>query len=273
MAAPEGQCALCLKRGLLQESHLFPAAVYKFMRDPTDDSNVSPVHLTTNKSFQTDKQITEYFLCWDCEQKFSTTGESYVMSECDRQNGKFRLRDRLTTCIAVAEDGKYKIIEVTNVLGDNTDHYLYFAASMFWRFSARSWRCGSAKIGPIKLGPYQEDLRRYLLGEAGFPTNACLIVQVSSDDTMTDVALPPWSGRSEVGRCHRFYMLGLLFTFHLGERVVQSLYDDFALNSRKGKYMVLCPWKDDPLFGHLRSFVKTSQATRNLLDRLPRKTL
>ena len=56
--------------------------------------------------------------------------------------------------------------------------------------------------------PYQEDLRRYPLGETEFPSNGRLIVSVSSETEMTDVALTP----RKINDRHEFYFFGLLFT-------------------------------------------------------------
>jgi hypothetical protein len=256
----EGQCGLCLRPAVLQESHLLPAAVYRLMRGRTDGPNSSLVHVTTTKSFRSDKQITEYFLCRNCEQRFSVNGENYVLRHCDRQNGKFRLRELLRSHCVLFDLGEDEVFDVTALLGEKTEQYIYFGASVFWRAAARSWTFRGTTVAPLKLGTYQEELRLYLLGEAGFPANGRLFVNVSSDDR-TDVATPPGGKHLKVGRhegpYYKFYIPGILFTLILGRELAQEC-DAIALNSSKGKFMLLSPWKDDSLFHHIAATAEQS---------------
>lgn len=260
MTGQESQCGLCLRPALLQESHLLPAAVYRLIRDPSDGPNSSPVHVTTKKSFRSDKQITEYFLCCNCEQRFSVNGESYVLSQCDRRNGEFRLRELLRSASVLCDLGEDKLFEVTALLGEKTEQYLYFGASVFWRAAARSWAFRGTTVAPIRLGTYQEELRLYLLGKAGFPTNGRLFVNVSIDDR-TDVATPPCEGHLKVagyeGPYYKFYIPGILFTLILDREGAREC-DDIALNSSKGKFILLSRWKDDSLFQYIADTAKRS---------------
>jgi hypothetical protein len=264
MSAPEGPCGLCLKLAVLQKSHLLPAAGYKLVRSGPDESIASPILITPKKSFSSDKQIAEYFLCRDCEQRFSTHGESYVMSQCARQNGNFPLRDLLRTASPLYDLGDYKVFEVTSILGEKTEQYLYFGASVFWRAAAHTWK-GSGETIKIDLGEHKEQLHRYLLGEAGFPEDGRLIVQVSSENDMTDVAVTPFKAND----CHKFYFFGLLFTLAFDKGATQ--WDDIALNSSKGKFMLLSPWKFEPLYQGLRARVHSQALASDLLERIRNK--
>jgi hypothetical protein len=259
-----GQCGLCLQPRVLRGSHLLPAALYNFVRDQSGGTDRNPVHVTARKTFTSSKQIKAPFLCDDCEEKFSGNGESYVLKQCNRQDGTFRLGETLQApSRPVWEQGKYKLYDVAALLGNNTEQYLYFGASVFWRAAARSWR----GVNRINLGDYQEEFRLYLLGDAKFPVYGRLIVHVSIEDDFTDVILPPSTGRSKLGRLHRFYIPGIVFTLCLGREVLRNEYNAIALNSSKGKFMLLCPWKEDPLFRMVRAFVKQSPAAGSLLAR------
>lgn len=261
MTGQEGQCSLCLKRAVLQESHLLPAAVYRLIRDQSGAGKSSPVHLTTKKSFRSDKQIKEYFLCRKCELRFSVNSENYVLGQCDRQNGQFKLRELLRCASVLCDLGKEKLYEVTALLGGKTEQYLYFGASVFWRAAARSWTLRGTRVAPIKLGKYQEELRLYLIGKAGFPADGRLVVNVSSDNR-TGVATPPreWNLklRQHEGPYYKFYILGILFTLILDPAGAREC-DDIALNSSRGKFMLLSPWKDDSLFRHVKATAKKSR--------------
>jgi len=75
MEGKEGRCGLCGKSAELRNGHLLPAALYKLLRYLPSERNSSPVHVTTKKVLSSDKQITAYFLCGCCEQRFSANGE------------------------------------------------------------------------------------------------------------------------------------------------------------------------------------------------------
>lgn len=54
--------------------------------------------------------------------------------------------------------------------------------SVFWRASVHVWERPLKSESPIRLGPYEETCRKYLLGETDFPKNVALTLVVSTDD-------------------------------------------------------------------------------------------
>jgi len=209
VSAPVKPCGLCLNPAVLQKSHLLPASGYKIVRGGPDEAIRSPIIVTPKKSFPSDKQITDYFLCRDCEQRFSTHGENYVMTQRVQQNGKFPLQELIRTISPIRNWSEREVYNVSSLLDEKTEQYLYFGASIFWRAAARQWVFSGETTVKIDLGaPYQEDLRRYPLGETEFPSNGRLIVSVSSETEMTDMALTP----RKINDRHEFYFFGLLFT-------------------------------------------------------------
>lgn len=261
----EGTCGLCLKPTVLQDSHLLPASGYKLARGGPGEAISSPILITPKKSFPSDKQITDYFLCRKCEQKFNSRGESYVMSQCARQNGNFPLQDLLQTASPVRNWGTGQLFDVST-LGAKTEQYLYFGGSVFWRAAAHTWKVGGETI-KIDFGQHhQEDLRRYLLGETGLPSDCRLIVSVSSETEMTDVAFTPHKKNNS----HKFYFFGLLFTIVFDRAVTQC--DPIALNSTSGKFMILSPFKLEPLYQGLRARVHSQASASDLLERIRNKS-
>jgi hypothetical protein len=91
----------------------------------------------------------------------------------------------------------------------------YFALSVFWRASACPWDMLD-HFAQINLGPYQEKLRRFLLGEEGFPEQAVLMVNVSTNPTPQLGAVFPYSNRANGVWQHRFSIPGMAFWLHLG---------------------------------------------------------
>src|SRR5438093_112529 len=138
MSGHVGSCGLCRTTKELRYSHLMLAAVYKLSRIYSR-SDPNPVIISKRNSFTTSRQVSAYFLCGECEDKFSRNGERYVLNQCARPNGEFKLRESLGLDSPVCVDAKFKVYDVTTLLGTRVDQYVYFAASVFWRASAH--RC------------------------------------------------------------------------------------------------------------------------------------
>lgn len=252
-------CGLCQEPKELRDSHLLPAAVYKFLRTPTAGTDPNPVVTTKNKAITSSKQVSSEFLCQDCEDRFSRNGERYILAQCARPNGQFKLRELLQAASPLFDTPNLKGYDAQSLLGSRLDQYLYFAASVFWRASAHRWTMGNEKVGRISLGDlYQEQFRLYLLGRAAFSQNARIFIHVSSEacpDLMTTVF--PCTSRGEGVRRHKFYIPGLLFILFLGKYAPQR-FDGGALNGSRHRGMWLCPWQSDSLFAGSMDLMKTS---------------
>lgn len=265
MTASVTPCGLCLKPSKLQNSHLLPAALYKLSRDPTGGTDPNPVMVTRSKAITSSKQVSSYFLCESCEQRFSDNGERYVLTQCARPNGQFKLRELLQAGPPLLNDPKFKAYDVQPLLRSKVDQYLYFAGSVFWRASAHNWKMGNDPVGQISLGgQYQEQFRLYLLGKTPFPQNARIVVHVSTEaqpDLLTTVY--PCTTRVDGVHRHKFYIPGVLFILFLG-RDVQKQFDAGALNGSQRQLMWLCPWQNDSLFVGLMDLVKASTPSGKL---------
>jgi hypothetical protein len=80
-----GQCKLCLKTKVLRRSHLVPRGLYEMSRDPKA-KRPDPVLMTRRVAVRTNRQIEDYVLCGDCEQRFNKNGEDWILRHVD--NGK-----------------------------------------------------------------------------------------------------------------------------------------------------------------------------------------
>ena len=111
---------------------------------------------------------------------------------------------------------------VSEHLGPRVDEYLYFAASIFWRASARAWSEDTSRERFALGSTYDEQFRLYLLGEADFPRNGRLFVHVWSDDPIGPDApigfttLAPCTGRIDGEGRHKFCIPGVTFILFLG---------------------------------------------------------
>ena len=107
-----------------------------------------------------------------------------LCSDCE---GRFQVRETYVADLAYASEGEPLILNVLGVtprgraseptisipVGSlDTDKLAYFAASVFWRAAVAT----NNEFEKLELGPYREELRRYLLGELPFPTRARVIL-------------------------------------------------------------------------------------------------
>jgi hypothetical protein len=190
MTSPAPPCGLCLDGKPLVESHLLPAALYKRFR--SHRRNPDPVMVTQGKSVITSRHVKAPFLCINCERRFNENGKRYVLAQCARPDGQFKLRRKLQTRRSVYRNSRFRVYDVYPVLDKKIGHHLYFAAGIFWRAAAHPWKVGPESVGPNALDhTYLEGFRRYLLGEAIFPQDARVYVFVSSEAHPYSIATIP----------------------------------------------------------------------------------
>lgn len=240
-----------------------PAALYRLARDPAR-RNPNPVMITGGRASATSRQVAARFLCVECEERFSSGGERYVLSQCARPNGEFKVRELLQNAMPSFEDEKFRVYDAAAVLGLHTDDYLYFAASVFWRTSARAWLPASVGRQRFSLGDaYQEEFRLYLLGRAAFPRNGRLLVHTWSDEAIDFTTIAPCTSRVDGERRHKFCIPGITFILFLGSQVPRR-HDAAALNSEQGKFIWLCPWANDSLFRGFADSIRQSVPSQYL---------
>ena len=239
-------CGLCQLDRPLVGSHLLPAAAYKLAREP-HRRNPHPIVVTRRRAASSSRQISDQFLCAECEDRFSKHGERDVLAQCARPDG-FALRDVLKTLPPLVEDDGFTVFDVAGSIGSRVADYLYFAASVFWHAAARAWTLDSETIPRIRLGPYEEQLRRFLIGELPFPDGIRLFVHVWSEEHAGFTSIAPCSARAPDGtHRHKFTIPGILFIILVGQTGAREI-DAGALNSNAGSFMWLCPWTRDSLF-------------------------
>lgn len=257
-------CGLCRETKELRDSHLIPRALYKQLRDPNGGTDPNPVLTTEEKAITSSQQVSSYFLCSECEQRFSDCGERYVIAQCARSDGRFNLREQLLATSPLHDRPQFKTYNVQPPLGNNIEFYLYFAASIFWRASVHRWKLGSKPVGKISLGKYEEQFRLYLLNEASFPKNARLQVHVSTgspSDLLTTVF--PYTQRVEQLHRHQFYIPGILFLLFIGGKISRDI-DLCALNGSQPQIMWLAPFENTAVFRGAMELVRTTKPAGKL---------
>jgi hypothetical protein len=223
MARPTGRCPLCLETRQLDESHFLPAGTYRLSRGQGLD-NPNPFLISPNMCLQTSAQVKDYLLCHDCEQLFNRRGERWIMNNCYReQDGNFELRKCLQNVepFLWGEDGGG--FDTADVPGIDHGQIVYFALSMFWRAAVHVWQAGKDIIEPIDLGPYQENIRRFLRDEEALSPHIFLSVWLSNSEAPLVGSTVPTSWRVESGGImHRMYIPGIAFLLTIGKNVDDS---------------------------------------------------
>jgi hypothetical protein len=207
-----GQCKLCLRYGVeLRKSHFLPAAASKRTRDETA-KNPNPYIITNRSITQSSYQQTAHLLCHECEQQFERRGENWIFKHCYQLDSRFPLQDILSSRQAEIDNGsKTEIHFAANIPEINIPAITYFAASMFWRGSIYGWN--DDKSVPVKLGPFQEPLRKFLMEEADFPHDCVMWVALQKGRGFYERATyPPYGERKDGFHGFKFPMAGIAFT-------------------------------------------------------------
>src|SRR5262245_25404693 len=90
MPTKSGICGLCRQVRDLQDSHLLPSSLYKFMKEPSL-KNPNPVILEPGVAVPSSREVRQYFLCAECEDLFNNKGEKWIVRNCAQPKGSFPL--------------------------------------------------------------------------------------------------------------------------------------------------------------------------------------
>jgi hypothetical protein len=222
MPSPAKPCALCLLNKPLLASHFLPAAIYKNLIDPTGPiKNMIASNLSTaSTASEESKQVKQYLLCQDCEICFQRGGENWILGRRLMPNGGFELRDLLRQATPVGTQGEASFFALNTVPSFEREQLLYFAASIFWRAAVADWETPVGHYTKLAVEPgVVEELRKYLLCSAPFPSDVCSIVVIfSAADAPKQLTTLPHATTGPT-ECQQFdwYMPGIGFTLLIGK--------------------------------------------------------
>lgn len=210
---PTGTCKLCRVHGNLRESHFMPAAVFLQLRTPSR-KNPHPVLITKKVSTTSSRQVKDHVLCNDCEQRFNSFGESWVLANMSRPTG-FALQDALKRTGPFAEGEGFALFSGVSIPEIDTDSLAYFALSVFWRAAIHQWKSIDGNMEPLDLGTFEEEIRSFLLG-GPFPMNAVVTVSVWPTSRVLPAAYTPREGEALGFRMFNFMIPGIEFRLYIG---------------------------------------------------------
>ncbi len=258
-----GTCKLCRGNPVeLRDSHLLPANIYRKIRR-SEGANSSLVVASRKSIGFSDKQISDYMLCGKCEQRFGDV-EDWVSRQCLQDDGSFPLRDAVVGQPLLCDDPDLGAISGRAAQID-ADRYVYFASSILWRAGAHVWRKGPDRI-TIDLGPYEQQLRLYLLGQRSFPTDIVIGMFVAvKADTKDQFAVTPV--RLSAPDYHHYELIipGIQFSIMIGQRIPKEARGACVLRSDE-KLVFLSDHLDRRSMGALLRTARVTEKVRKGAD-------
>jgi hypothetical protein len=227
---PVDVCKLCLQTNDLCDSHLLPAAVWRLLNEAGHKLH-HPIIMTEKLALTSSKQIHDYVLCGDCEQRLNRNGEDYAISQMRGARG-FPLLERLRVAQWIAQLGSVRVYS-GSAIGVDTDKLAYFALSVVWRAGAYRWRnlYSDMRTYSIQLGAFLEPMRQFLLGAGPFPANFSVNVQVASDDHSQKSAYTPALAAGTPCPIYGFLTCGIHFAVAMGNPLPPGYLETCCYNS------------------------------------------
>ena len=210
---PIGNCPMCLgENKQLASSHLMPAGLYETCR--AEDSE--PIKVSDQIVMATSRQTQDYLLCagkGGCEERLNLGGEAWTLPLLMKKDRGFPLYDILRRYALEFDEEDVKAYLGSAIPEIDVNKLTHFAMGIFWKASVHSWKKEKAEPR-IKLGPYSNVIRRYLMGEAGFPEHVSLVVNVSPSHRAPVLFTDPVTGEDK--HSHFVYVPGIMFAIMVG---------------------------------------------------------
>lgn len=245
-----------------------PAGIHRIVRDGAAQT-IQIAGTTATLSSHEDRA---HLLCSACELRFERHGEDWMLDNCWRSPADFPLLDLLERTATPHAKGDTRAYLGRTIPGVDVDRIVYFAASMFWRGGVHTWSAPKSKTNNappnrLRLGPYLEPLRVFLVGEAPFPEHMYLStwVELKRDEDANRYAVPPFMAFDTGYHIFRFFIPGMVFTLWVGKTVSGEIQR--TCTSRSG-LLVLRPI-DDLRDKEVRARVAESKR-KGKLARLPK---
>ena len=176
--------------------------------------------VTKRVAIPSSRQPKDYLLCNECEQLFCRNGEDYAMRQV--HNGKnFPLLETIRRSLPIERGADSETYALAAIPSLDTAALAYYAVSVFWRASVHVWRLGDSNTISIDLGPYEELIRQYLLGQCAFPDTVALGMFVGTDSSSQNSLSPPTAGDRRMFGCiiYHFNARGLSFLLFVGKQM------------------------------------------------------
>jgi len=191
-----------------------PAALYGYC----EAKDADPVKFGHGVVMPTKRQTQDYLLCQACEEVLNKRGEVWLAPKLATMQREFPFYDLLTKMPPEWNEPDFLMYPAARNPEIDVEKITHFALGIFWKASVHSW-LGSTAEPRIDLGSYSEKVRKWLLGQSGYPDWISLQVTVSTPTRAQIVMSDPYEG-VETG-CRTFFMHvpGMLFILSTGEGI------------------------------------------------------
>jgi hypothetical protein len=99
---------------------------------------------------------------------------------------------------------------------EETAKLTHFCLSVLWRASLCDWPARGKVFRQLDLGPYQEQIRKYLKGDTVVPSRVSVTVLLSSLERPRLEMCFPIRYREGLHHCYRFHIPGMTFVAAVG---------------------------------------------------------
>jgi hypothetical protein len=216
---PIGTCPMCLGNNKqLASSHLMPAGLYDTCA--SEDSN--PIKVSAEIVMETSRQTQDYLLCLGtggCEEELNKGGEAWTLPMLMKKDRSFPLYDLLKSRNEFA-DAEEKVFFASKIPEIDVKKLTHFAMGIFWKASVHSWKREKGKPR-INLGRFSDAIRRYLLGETGFPSGLALSVSVVEPGKAMISFSDPVTGADR--HSHFVYVPGVFFGLMVDRAITEEI--------------------------------------------------
>lgn len=219
-------CALCLHEKPLLDSHLLPRAVYRRHLSGAGGEQLvmskKPTEVDGGCSISTSHQVTKRLLCRHCEDILSRRGEKDTIPLLGSAAGSFPLLELLDQLKPTAESNEHRVYSLaTSTLP--VASLVHFGMGIFWKATQPKWNWGPYPANTVQLGEFEEELRRFVLGDCPSTPNIVLTIQCIDSSTFAALSNFPQSSRGQLGRQHWFRVLGVKFRLVASNRLENGL--------------------------------------------------
>ncbi|MCD4742289.1 MAG: hypothetical protein K8R67_07425 [Desulfobacteraceae bacterium] len=225
-------CGLC-KENASVDSHFIPKATYRIVA--TKSKSNHPVLIKGNKIVKTSAQVRSYFLCKDCEGRLNDLGENHVFRYTYKKTGHFKLQKILKKLSPDFKSDSALVYSVNKISKIKIDHFVHFAAGIFWKASAGEWSFLKKTLKNHQLGNmYEEQLGKFLMGDSSFPENMAITMSVSNEREPIPIVIFPWHERRDGFFVHHFYIPGIEFILWAGNLIPKHFKETSISNPLGG---------------------------------------
>jgi hypothetical protein len=149
-------------------------------------------------------------------------GEAWIADKLATWERTFPLYDLLTKQSPEFDEGDMAVYFAAKNLEIKVDKLTHFALGMFWKASVHSWS-GARSEPQIELGPYSENLRRWLRANSDFPQHMYLVAVISRPLSAQITLINPYEAIRDGWRTFYMHVPGLVFMLAVGKTVDASL--------------------------------------------------